>query len=368
MLHDLLVGQTPLLSRLKQAIQDNELPHFQLLVDENGAGGLALALVLSGDLLKAPTLDRLFNHPDLHFIFPTISSGSGSRTAVSTDFMDLWRDFCQNPYGTHDAWMQQLSAGNKQGLIGKQEIEEFHQKISLKSFGGGAKVVVVWGAEHLNETASNKLLKVLEEPPKATYFMFVTAAAKRILPTLRSRAQMVFLPPLKTQVIATALTQKGVSDAEAENVANRAEGSWAKAITLITNSDADKEFEGLWITVLRAAFQAKNNKSVVINLMQWAEEISRLNRPLQLAFVNYALDFVRVGMLHSYGAKQLHTFHSQHNFKIERFAPFINSVNLLPLVALLEESHYALIRNANSKILFSDLALKLMRLLHQKEG
>ena len=368
MLDDLLVGQKILANNLKETAKRKQLPHFQIFIDENGYGGLALSLLVAGEILNAQTQQALFNHPDLHFVFPVINNSSSGSKSISSDFLDIWRGFCENPYGSYDDWMQLLSAGNKQGLIGKHEIESLHKKIALKAYSGGAKVVVLWGAETLNETAANKMLKILEEPPAQTFFIFVASDAKKLLSTIQSRGQISVLHPLKQEEIIAGLVTNQIPIEHAQNIASRSDGSWHKALAFTTNSNAEQNYESLWIKGLRSAFQAKNNKGIVLELMQWAEELSRMQRPEQIAFVQYALDFIRHGMLYSYGASKASAFHSFHNFDISRFAPFINSANVIELVTLLDQSHYHLVRNANAKILFSDLALKLTRLLHQKEG
>ena len=64
-------------------------------------------------------------------------------------------------------------SGNKQGNISVDEIDLLFQNLHIKAFSGGARVCVLWGVDRLNVQSSNKLLKLIEEPPTKTFFIFV---------------------------------------------------------------------------------------------------------------------------------------------------------------------------------------------------
>ncbi|MGE0527860.1 MAG: hypothetical protein AB7P49_12400, partial [Bdellovibrionales bacterium] len=65
-----------------------------------------------------------------------------------------------------------------------------------------ARVVIVDQAQMLNAQAANALLKMVEEPPPSTYFIFVVNEVSQLLPTLRSRTQVLKFAPLSTEQIA----------------------------------------------------------------------------------------------------------------------------------------------------------------------
>ena len=79
----------------------------------------------------------------------------------SLDFITEWRAFLQqNIYGSLFDWYQHLGVQNKQGEIRVEDAEEIVKSLALKSYEGGYKVVIIWMAEKINISASNKLLKI----------------------------------------------------------------------------------------------------------------------------------------------------------------------------------------------------------------
>ncbi len=361
-----IIGQEQLKNTLDNSAENGQLPHFQVFIDEYGCGGLALGLYTAGRILGVETFEKLIQHPDMHFLFPSIAS-SGSKQRPQED-LATWLRFCENPYGSYADWMADLDGGNKEGIIGKDAVVEIQEKIHLKSFLGKAKVVLLWGAERINATAANKLLKSLEEPPKDTYFIFVTAAANQLLPTISSRAQNHRLARIDSTTMAQALAAKGVAKEMVQRILPMAEGSWEKALKSIGQLGSENPHEALWVNGLRAAFRAKQNKGVVQELMAWAETLAQQTRPQQLDFLHYGLELIRQAMLYNFGASSLSSFYSQTGFDIKKLAPFVHSENLVAIQQLLQDKLYFISRNANGKIQYTDMAFRLTRLLHQKES
>jgi DNA polymerase-3 subunit delta' len=101
--------------------------------------------------------------------------------------------------------------------------------------------------------------------------------------------------------------------------------------------------------------------------MQWSNRMGQMGRPLQKQFLHFGLSFIRQALLLSYQSAKIVTYQPKNAFSLEKFAPFVNSKNTSSLISLFEESIYAVERNANGKILFSDFCLELSRLLNMKE-
>ena len=374
-----ILGQESLKKKLISSLKSSQIPHSQCFIDNSGRGGLALAIAVALEILwseedlaphanKGKETSFFLEHPDLHLVFPVATSASVSSKPKCSDYIKQFRSFIgQTPYGGSNDWMLSIGSENKQGNISVDEVDILFKALNLKSFSGGAKVCVLWGVEKLNIQSANKLLKLIEEPPNKTFFIFVAANELDLLPTIKSRCQLSSLKPLSTSIIKDELVRQGCEENLAAFYAANAEGSMGKALESFQNIEQQKEYETLFVQCLRGAFKASGNKSVVIDLMSWANTIGALGRTLQKEFLLYSLHFIRQALLVSYQTTSLVHFQSLTGFKIEKFAPFVHSGNVQELIELLEETCYAVDRNANGKILFSDFALRMTRILNKKE-
>jgi DNA polymerase-3 subunit delta' len=288
---------------------------------------------------------------------------------ISDLFLEDWRKFAlQSPYGTLFNWYQTLGIENKQGQIGVDEAESIVKKLSLKSFEGGYKIMIIWMAEKMNASASNKLLKLIEEPPKDTLFILIAEEEEQIINTIRSRCQLLQFRSLSDFDIQQALIQKeGVEESMAARIANRSNGNYNNAIHILHNDANDLTFENWFIFWVRTAFKAKGNAAVIQDLIGWSDEIAKTGRETQKRFLLYCLQFFRQALMENYKAGSLVFYEpTDKNFHIKKFAPYVHGGNIAGINEALNDAIYHIERNGNAKIILLDLSMQLTRLLHQK--
>lgn len=158
-----------------------------------------------------------------------------------------------------------------------------------------------------------------------------------------------------------------IDKTEAKNIAIQANGNFAEALNLINKNAGDEQFEAWFINWVRTAFKAKGNKASILDLIKWSEEIAGMGRETQKSFLLYCLNFFRQALLYNYNARNLvYLQPKESTFKMEKFAPFVNGVNISGITSELEAAIYHIERNGNSKLILTDLSIKLTRLLHKK--
>jgi DNA polymerase-3 subunit delta' len=227
--------------------------------------------------------------------------------------------------------------------------------------------MMIWMADKMNNSAANKLLKLIEEPPEKTVFILITEDEEQIIQTIRSRCQILHFPPLAEEAITNGLISEGLSKEVAKRLAHEANGNYNKALDLMNNDSEDLVFEKWFVQWVRSAFKAKGNKGAIHELILWSEEVAKTGRETQKKFLHYCLSVMRQAMLVNYNIKDLAFMQIHVNgFSLEKFAPFIHENNILTIVEELENAIYHIERNGNSKIILTDLSIKLTRLLHRK--
>lgn len=382
MLFSEILGQEHIKSHLTQSADNGRIPHAQLFVGPEGSGTLPMAIAYAQYILcknnngennngiDACNLKfKNVSHPDLHFAFPVTTSDKVKSKPVSNFYLEEWRQLIkEQPYGNLFDWYKLLGVDNKQGQIGVEEAHEIVKSLTLKSFEGGYKVMLIWMVEKMNTACANKLLKLIEEPPNKTIFILIAEDEEQIINTIRSRCQTLHFPPLAEQVIKDALVKNYELDqATATKIAHQSNGNYNKACDLVYHDSEDTQFEEWFIFWVRSAFKAKGNKSTIHDLISWSENIAKTGRETQKKFLNFCVDFFRQALLLNYNATDLVFFEPKtEKFKLENFAPFIHGGNILEISDELQNAIYHIERNGNSKIILTDLSIKLTRLLHKK--
>ncbi|APG66044.1 DNA polymerase III subunit delta' [Tenacibaculum todarodis] len=378
MLFSEIIGQEHIKKHLQISAENGRIPHAQLFVGKEGSGTLPMAIAYAQFLLCNSSENNeacnikcnKLQHPDLHFAFPVTTNDSVKKHPVSNLFLENWRTFiAEKPYGSLFSWLQHIGVENKQGIIGVDEAQDIVKKLTLKSYEGGFKVMIIWMAEKMNIAAANKLLKLIEEPPKDTVFILITEDEEQIINTIKSRCQALYFPILSEEnIVSTLISEEQVEENEAIRIAHQANGNYNKALQLLNENSNDLQFEQWFITWIRAAFKAKGNAAVIQELIAWSNEIAGTGRETQKQFLQYCLQFFRQAMLLNYASEELVFLETKTpKFNLKNFAPFVHSGNILLIEKELNEAQYHIERNGNAKIILLDVSMKLTRFLHQKE-
>ncbi|MDD3004306.1 DNA polymerase III subunit delta' [Flavobacterium sp.] len=376
-----IIGQEHLKNHLIKSADAGRIPHAQLFIGAEGTGTLPMAIAYAQHILcKNPDTSSDYDqscvlkfnslsHPDLHFVYPTVTTSTVKTKPKSVDYLLEWRDFLkQNLYGSLFDWLNFLEAGNKQGEIRVDDAQEIVKLLALKSFEGGYKIMIIWMADKMNISASNKLLKLLEEPTDKTLFILIAENEEDILQTILSRCQILHFNALDENSIAEKLYNDfNIEQRDAKKIAHHAQGNFNKALKLINADGEELIFEEWFVEWVRAAFRAKGNASAINDLLLWSEKIAALGRETQKKFLDFCIEMFRQALLLNYQTTSLVYMEPKvAKFKLENFAPFVNGNNIDAIFTELSDAIYHIERNGNAKIILTDLSIKLTRLIHKK--
>jgi DNA polymerase III subunit delta' len=407
MLFKNVIGQADVKTHLVNMVQQDRISHALLFLGKEGSGTLPLAIAFAQYIVcekvnrkaakeAAPAGPSLFGdepepsgsahsplatnhlpdscgecpsclkmvqlmHPDIHFSYPVIPRKSGDKP-LSSDYISEWREFiAKYPYGNSYDWLQFIGAENKQGNITAYECNDIIRKLSLKSFESGFKILVMWMPEYLGNEG-NKLLKLIEEPPPNTLFILAAENESLILQTILSRTQLVKIPALTHQDISSALVEKAkMAPDPAMQIALIAEGNYREALQLMQHADED------WQSLLREWLNAilKNGP---IAQVKWVEEVSKLGREKQKQFLRYFTHLLEQAIrLHAMGPANLHLPDKEKDFaaRLNKIAAFNQQQ---AIIEELDKATYYIERNANPKMLFHALTIKLYHIIANKQA
>ena len=364
-------GLSEVKSRLVQAVNHSHMAHAQLFLGPEGSGNLSLAMALatfvncnnqqetdSCGVCASCKKNAKFIHPDVHFIFPVSSTAKVSgKDVMSASFMKEWREFMSdNPYGSLQDWTKVYGGENKQVNISKAESKHIIQTLSLKSFEGAYKVMLIWLPEYMHPSAANGILKILEEPAERTLFLLVAHDAEKLLTTILSRTQRLQVPGFTTDDIQGELTKKfQLDEQKARHIANLSDGDLNLAFHFVTETEDDTH--QLFSDWMRSCYSRD-----LTELVAWAERFHRGNKLWQKTFLQYGLTIVRETMVAHYGSRDLSKLPGETEF-IKKFSQVIAPVKLDQIAYELNQAFYHLERNASAKILFMDLSLEVSSLI-----
>lgn len=371
-----VIGQLEVIEKLRHAKKGGRVAHAQLFLGPEGSGNLAIALAYAQYLLCPNSTDEDscgicatckkvagLQYADLSFSYPYFNKPNLKET-LSDDYSKEWRSrVLQSPYFSIEAWMNELTKENKQLHFSVPEAGNIVKKLSLKSYEGGYKIIIVWMTELIKADVANKLLKIVEEPPENTLFFFVANSAEGILNTILSRVQIISIPKIAHQDMVNGLIAEGTSPDIVNDIAHYADGNWEVAYRLKDNSNPSEFLAVQFQTWMRHCYSKK-----LAALYTWSEQIAALSREDQKHFILYALDQMRQNLILNYSNENLARFTLTEKNFASKFSPFINHLNIEDIMEELESAHKSIGQNVNSKILFFELSIRMFRLLQRKEA
>ena len=367
-----VIGQQEVKKRLIRSVSEERISHAQLLSGPEGTGKLALAIAYAQYISchnrtetdscgTCPSCHkyRKLAHPDLHFVFPVFNSPK-IKNPVSDDFLKEWRAMVhQNPYFNLSQWLNHIDAGNAQGLIYERESDSIYKKLNLKSFEAEFKVMIIWLPEKMHLSCSNKLLKLIEEPPNKTLFLLITENEESVISTIRSRAQLVKIPFIDNNSIKKALsTIEGIDETLIADAAHLANGNYIKALEHLNPGEDSQFFFVKFQEMMRFAYQRE-----VLELIKWADEMATIGREKQKSFFDFALRLIREYFMMNMKKSSLVYLNREEKEWGKRFAPFINERNIIPFSKEFELGIKHISMNGNPRIIFLDTALRMVRLI-----
>ena len=369
-----VIGQEATKKRLIQSVDEQRISHAQLFAGPEGSGKLALALAYAqyvsclnkqngdscGQCSSCKKYAKLI-HPDLHFVFPVVKTPK-FKEPVSDHFLAEWRNLlAKKAYFNLEDWFDFIGVENAQGLIYSHESEAIIRKLNLKSFEAEYKVMIIWMPEKMHVSCSNKLLKMIEEPPVKTLFLLVTENEEEIITTIRSRCQLIKIPGIKPESMKEAVAAlPNAEGRDIDNLVHLSRGDFRKAMNLLEPDENTRYNLERFKELMRFSYGRK-----FLDLFQWVNDVSGIGRERQKIFLQYTMDMVRENFVNNLKNQSLVFMDEEEQAFSSRFSPFINERNILPISEELEKTFQHIAMNGNPRIIFTDMSLRIVKLIRK---
>lgn len=372
MLFDEITGHKKVIEHLKNTVANQKISHAQLLSGPEGAGVLSVAIAYAQYVLCSQSQNKencekkvsALNHPDIHFSYPVSSNTEVKSKPTSKDFIVQWREFISDSkFGTIQNWYEKIGIEKKAGIISVDEAGDIVQKMSLRAFEGGFKIMIIWKPELMNIATANKLLKLIEEPTGKSLFLFVTEDEEAIIKTIQSRTQIVYFNKLSNSDVSNYLLDNfDIDEIKAKDIAIQSNGNIDTAIKLVSDNQVENDFQELFVNWVRGSFKADLKM-----LVTWSDLMAKKGKQYQINFLKYATRVFRQGLLENYEAKDLSFLKVEANgFRFDSFIKFVHGQNIVDMMNELDLAIFHIERNGNAKIVLLDLSVKITRGLYTK--
>ncbi|MDR1602507.1 MAG: DNA polymerase III subunit delta [Tannerella sp.] len=371
-----VTGQDKLKRQLIRLAQEGFIPHARLFCGPAGYGAFPLALAYARYLNCRERTDtdscghcpsclkyNALAHPDLHFAFPMAKTDREKDEDVCCDNrLSEWRDFLKTrTYFDFSEWQNYLNT-NKRAVIYANEGNVLFHKVSMKIYEADYRVLFIWIPERMKDECANKLLKIIEEPPKNTLIFMVSEEPDNILGTVLSRLQRTNLTPVETDALARVAEEKfGVDPSQSQQFAHIAQGDCLKLADVIQTGEENKLFLELFMNVMRNAW-TRNVK----DMKALTEKVDRFGRDKQIRFLRYCQRLIRENFMYRFHAEEINYMNREEAAFSANFAEYINEMNVFEFISELTEAERHIAQNVNSKMVFFDLSLHITVLIRKK--
>lgn len=378
-----IIGQEDLKQHLIDTVNGNRISHTQLFIGPEGSGKLTMALAYAryinclnrtktdacGICPSCVKFDKL-SHPDLQFIYPvantTAAEGLKSNSKPqSKNFISSWKELNEERKGyiSLTDWYEKIRIENKQGIINAEDCNEVIKTFSYRSFESEYAVIIVWMAEKLYHSAAPKLLKILEEPPEKSLIILIAENSEQLLNTIISRSQLVKFKKLPTDTIQEALIRlNGANQDDALAAAIQADGNYIEACRLLDNADGINFCFDFLVKWFRTCWTTKMK-----DILELTSEFEKLGRERQKAFLSSTLEIFRACIMSETNNTMLVKMPKDKLDFVLKFAKIMDIENSMEFIREFNDAIYHIERNANPKILFTDLTFKMLIMMSKKK-
>lgn len=375
MLFSSIPGLEEVKEKIIQAVRNNHLAHALLFHGPEGSPNLKMALALAtylhceypGDQDACgvcPSCQKMAKlvHPDISFSFPQPGEGKEKdeeEEKKKVDFTASFRNFAINtPYGSVSDWIYLNDFEKKQLNISKAAARQIIKTLSLKSFEGGYKIMLIWSPEYMHTAAANALLKILEEPSEKTIFLLVTSQPEQLLTTILSRTQKIMVRAFSDEEIMDHLVKEELCSREvATQIAPLADGNMREAYRMI--DQVEDENTAMIRDWFRVCYSIQINE-----MMAFVDNFSTRDKEAQKSLLLSAINVIREVLLDkSQRYELMRSAESDRDFIHKLGVHVLDEDKMLKIYELINQAYYYLERNANAKILFADLSFKIARVL-----
>lgn len=362
-----VIGHSGIIENIRNTVDNNRVPHAILFTEKWGYGALTIAMAaiqyifckdkINGDSCgkcnSCLKIEKLV-HPDLHFTFPTNAStllGKDKKSDID-EFYPLWRELViTNPYFSEQELYKALGIENKFGTISVNEATAIMRKLSLSSYEGGAKIMLIMFPERMNQEAANKLLKSLEEPYPDTYYFLISHSPNKIISTILSRCRIIEILPIEEDILCKKLTEHlSLTQDEALFWTKCSGGSYGQAVECIKQQEYQSEAHTVFINILQLAL----NKDLAAMFDIW-DSVSAWGKESQKALCVQGTEILRKLYIINLGLDSISYASKNEQEQLKKLSGKIKNNFYEKGYNYLNSAIDCIERNVNPKFIFCDL-------------